>query len=58
MHKKKVIVSRLPDRLPNQPGRRILLSRETIRKLTSEELSQVVGGGDGCPTTNSQESYI
>jgi hypothetical protein len=52
MHKKLVIVSHLPRPLPGRPGSRpasrILLSRETIRTLTSEELSQVVGGGEPC----------
>jgi hypothetical protein len=49
MHKKRVIGSRLPDR----QKKRILLARETIRTLTSEELSQAVGGSEidhtGCP---------
>jgi hypothetical protein len=50
MRKKFVIVSHLSDRLPSLPARRILLSRETIRTLTSVELSQVAGGNDDCKT--------
>jgi hypothetical protein len=48
MRKKQIaIVSGQPDRLPNRRTKRLLLSRETVRMLTSEELSQAVGG---CPT--------
>jgi hypothetical protein len=50
MHKKKVIVSYLPHRLPHGPARRILLSRETIRTLSSDELSQAAGGNEEAPT--------
>jgi hypothetical protein len=51
MRKTKIAnVSQTSDRLPNCPTKRILLSRETIRTLTSEELSQVAGG---CPTGSS-----
>jgi len=46
MHKKIIIGSDRPERRPNRPTKRILLSRETIRTLTSKELSQVIGG---CP---------
>jgi hypothetical protein len=53
MRKKLVTVSHLPERLPNRPTKRILLSRETIRTLTSEELSQAVGGGEECKTGSS-----
>lgn len=53
MRKKLVIVSKLPARLPNRSSRGILLSRETIRTLTSEELSQAVGGGEECKTGSS-----
>lgn len=50
MHKKKVvIVSRLSAPLRDRPTRRILLSRETIRTLTAEELSRAAGGGEHCP---------
>jgi hypothetical protein len=48
MRKKHVAtVSELSDR----PTKRLLLSREKIRMLTSEELSQAVGGSglDECP---------
>jgi len=50
MRKKLVIVSKLPARLPNRSSRGILLSRETIRTLSSEELSQAAGGGVTCKT--------
>jgi len=56
MHKKLILVSHLPTRLPNRPTKRILLSRETIRTLTSKELSQVVAGG--CPTALSNETRV
>jgi hypothetical protein len=46
MRKKLIIVSHLPGRLPNNPTKRILLSRETIRTLTPDELSRA-GGADG-----------
>jgi hypothetical protein len=45
MRKKVIVVSYLPHRLPSHPAKRILLSRETIRTLSSEELSQAAGGG-------------
>jgi hypothetical protein len=48
MRKKTVIVSYLSEHLPGRSTKRILLSRETIRTLTSKELSRIVGGN--CPT--------
>jgi len=56
MHKKRVIVSRLPAPLPVGPAKRILLSRETIRTLTPEQLSQAVGGDQTCPCGSSEYS--
>lgn len=57
MRKKIVTVSHLPYRLPKNPTKRLLLSRETMRTLTSEELSQVAGAG-ACPTGSSETQFI
>jgi hypothetical protein len=57
MRKKIIIVSYLPNRLPSRPARRILLSRETIRTLTSDELSQAVGGGE-CQTGSTRDDVF
>jgi hypothetical protein len=53
--RKKVVVSNQPGRTA---GRSLMLSRETIRTLTSEELSQA-GGGQiiVCPTTSSTTQW-
>lgn len=65
MHKKLALVSHPSDALTIRSTRRILLARETIRTLTSHELSQAAGGegvGDkvNCPcgsTTSSTTNY-
>jgi len=47
------IVSRFSDHLSNRPTKRLPLSRETLRILTSEELSHAIGAGEEglpCPT--------
>lgn len=52
MHKKAVVVvSNVFSGLPNRPTKRVLLSRETIRVLSAEELSQVAGG---CPSPSQE----
>jgi hypothetical protein len=56
MHKKFIVVSHLPARLPGRVAKRILLSRETIRTLTSNELTQAVGGNEECPCTSTAGS--
>ena len=56
MRKKPVIISYLANRLPSSPAKRIMLSRETIRVLTSKELSQIAAGN--CPTDLSSETRI
>jgi hypothetical protein len=59
MRKKIVTVSHLPYRLPGNPTKRLLLSRDTMRTLTSEELSQAVGAVVyQCPTGSSNPGDI
>jgi hypothetical protein len=48
------LLSDVSDRLPRHATRRIVLSREAIRTLTSDELSLVAGG---CPTGMSSSQH-
>jgi len=52
MHKKAVVVvSDVSSGLPDRPTKRVLLSRETIRVLSAEDLSHVAGG---CPSPSQE----
>ena len=59
MRKKKVVVSNSPGRLSGgAAGRALRLSRETIRTLNLDELSQAGGGALAqCPTTTSTTKW-